>query len=109
MTETYEDKFKFSVEFVKRWGNLAVRLGLIESTGGIGADYYAWNDRIRFSVDAWNFNSKEPHNENAHAKATVTYSVNKPHLRERRVRQLPEQGPGAWLCRERACASTTRT
>jgi phospholipid/cholesterol/gamma-HCH transport system substrate-binding protein len=75
VTETYEDKFKFSVEFVKRWGNLAVRLGLIESTGGIGADYYAWGDKVKFSLDAWNFNSEEPHNENTHAKATVAYSI----------------------------------
>ncbi len=77
VTETYEDKFKFSVEFVKRWGNLALRLGIIESTGGIAADYYVWNDRIKFSVDAWNFNSKEPHNENSHAKGTVTYGLSK--------------------------------
>lgn len=77
VTETYEDKFKFSLEFAKRWGNLALRLGMIESTGGIGADYYALDDRIKFGIDAWNFNSKEPGNENAHLKATATYSVNK--------------------------------
>ncbi len=76
VTETYEDKFKFSVEFVKRWGNLALRLGIIESTGGIGADYYILSDKVKFSLDAWNFNSKEPHNENSHMKATVNYSVN---------------------------------
>jgi phospholipid/cholesterol/gamma-HCH transport system substrate-binding protein len=72
--ETYEDKFKFSVEFVKRWGNLAARMGLIESTGGIAADYYAFNDKLKFSLDAWNFNSTEPHNEKTHMKATVSYS-----------------------------------
>jgi phospholipid/cholesterol/gamma-HCH transport system substrate-binding protein len=77
VTETYEDEFKFSLEFVKRWGNLAVRLGLIESTGGLGADYYAFNDRIKFSLDAWNFNSDEPRNENTHMKATATFSLNK--------------------------------
>ena len=60
VTETYEDKLKFSIEFVKRWGNLAARLGIIESSGGVGADYYAFNDKIKFSVDAWNFNSDEP-------------------------------------------------
>lgn len=76
VTETYEDKFKFSLQFVKRWGNLAARLGLTQSTGGVGADYYTWNDKIRFSLDAWNFNSHEPHNENTHMKATVNYKVN---------------------------------
>jgi len=76
-TETHEDQFKFSLEFAKRWGNLALRLGLIESTGGIGADYFAFDDRIKFSFDAWNFNSTEPGNENAHLKATVNYMLNK--------------------------------
>jgi phospholipid/cholesterol/gamma-HCH transport system substrate-binding protein len=76
VTETYEEKLKFSIEFVKRWGNLAARLGLIESVGGIAADYYAFNDKVKFSLDAWNFNSKEPHNEKTHMKATLNYSVN---------------------------------
>jgi phospholipid/cholesterol/gamma-HCH transport system substrate-binding protein len=75
VTETYEDKFKFSLEFAKRWGNLAVRLGLIESTGGVGADYFAFDDRIKFSLDSWNYNSKEPGNENAHVKATANIGL----------------------------------
>lgn len=77
VTDTYEDKFKFSIEFAKRWGNLALRLGLIESTGGIAADYYALDDKFKFSLDAWNFNSKEPNNENAHLKATAAYKLGK--------------------------------
>lgn len=77
VTETYEEEFKFSLEFVKRWGNLAIRLGLIESTGGVGADYYAFSDRVKFSLDAWNFSSDEPHNENTHMKASVNYRLNK--------------------------------
>jgi phospholipid/cholesterol/gamma-HCH transport system substrate-binding protein len=77
VTESFEDKFKFSIEFAKRWGNLAVRLGLIESTGGVGADYFLFSDRLKFSVDAWSFNSKEPGNENAHVKASVNLGLNK--------------------------------
>ena len=77
VTETYQDKFKFSIEFAKRWGNLALRLGIIESTGGIGADYFAFDDRFKFSLDSWNYNSKEPGNENAHLKATANYSLGK--------------------------------
>jgi phospholipid/cholesterol/gamma-HCH transport system substrate-binding protein len=76
--DTYDYKFKFSLEFAKRWGNLGMRAGLIESTGGVGADYYAWNDKIKFSLDAWNFsstNDQEPNNKNAHLKATVNYNV----------------------------------
>src|SRR5574341_34914 len=77
VTERYEDELKFSVEFAKRWGNLALRIGLIESTGGIGADFYAFDDRFKFSIDAWNFNSKELNNENTHLKATAAYSLGK--------------------------------
>jgi phospholipid/cholesterol/gamma-HCH transport system substrate-binding protein len=77
VTETYEDKFKFSLEFAKRWGNLALRLGLIESSGGMGADYFAFDDRLKFSVDSWNFSSREPGNENAHLKATASYTLGK--------------------------------
>lgn len=75
--ETYEDKFAFSIEFVKRWGNLAMRLGIIESTGGAGVDYYAFDDRLKFSLESWNFNSKQPKNENAHMKATASYGLSK--------------------------------
>ena len=76
-TDTYENKFLFSLLFVKRWGNLALRLGLMESTGGLGAEYYMLDDKIKFSVDAWNFASKEPGNENTHMKTTVSYYLNK--------------------------------
>jgi phospholipid/cholesterol/gamma-HCH transport system substrate-binding protein len=76
-TDSYEDKFRLSLLFVKRWGSLGLRLGLMESTGGLGAEYYALDDKIKFSLDAWNFSSKEPGNENTHLKATATYSVNK--------------------------------
>ncbi len=77
VTETFEDKLKFSLEFAKRYGDLAFRMGLIESTGGVGADYFAFDDRFKFSLDAWNSNSHEVGNERSHMKATVNYSLNK--------------------------------
>ncbi len=76
-TDSYEDKLRFSLLFVKRWGNLALRLGLMESTGGIGGEYYVLDDKIKFSLDAWNFSSNEPGNEHAHLKATATYYLGK--------------------------------
>jgi phospholipid/cholesterol/gamma-HCH transport system substrate-binding protein len=77
VTENYQDKYEFTAEFAKRWGNLALRLGLIESTGGVGADYFALDDRLKFSVDAFNFNSTEPDNEHAHLRVTANYGLNK--------------------------------
>jgi phospholipid/cholesterol/gamma-HCH transport system substrate-binding protein len=74
-TETYEDRFKFSLMFAKRWGDAVLRVGLIESTGGIGGDYFLFGDKMKVSVDAWNFNSKEPQNTNTHLKGTVNYML----------------------------------
>ncbi len=75
VNETYEDRFRFSIMLAKRWGSLALRLGIIESKGGIGGDLFAFNDRLKLSVDAWNFNSKEPGNENSHMKATMNFNI----------------------------------
>jgi phospholipid/cholesterol/gamma-HCH transport system substrate-binding protein len=75
--ETYKDKLKFSILFAKRWGNLAIRMGIMESEGGAGADWYAFDDRVKFSIDSWNFNSKEPNNLNTHVKATASWAINK--------------------------------
>ena len=77
VSETYRDKLKFSLEFAKRWGNLAIRMGILESEGGIGGDLFAFDDRVKFSLDAWNFNSKEPNNLNTHMKATATWHITK--------------------------------
>jgi phospholipid/cholesterol/gamma-HCH transport system substrate-binding protein len=76
VNETYEDKMLFSLEFAKRYGNLAFRMGLIESKGGAGGDFFAFDDKLKFSLDFWNFNSSEPHNERVHAKATVNAYLN---------------------------------
>ncbi len=77
ITETYEDKLLFSLEFAKRYGNLAFRMGLIESKGGVGGDLFALDDRVKLSVDFWNFNSTEPHNERVHAKGTANVFLSK--------------------------------
>ncbi len=77
VTESYEDKLLFSLEFAKRYGNLAFRMGLIESKGGVGGDLFAFDDRVKFSLDFWNFNSTEPHNERVHAKAAANVFLSK--------------------------------
>ena len=51
-TDTYEDRFRFSLLFVKRWGNLAVSMGLMESTGGIWGAYLPLDRKIKYSIDA---------------------------------------------------------
>jgi phospholipid/cholesterol/gamma-HCH transport system substrate-binding protein len=50
-----EQTVSFSLEFAKRFGPAAVRVGLIESSGGAGADLYLLDDRLKLSVDVYQF------------------------------------------------------
>ncbi len=63
VTETsVEDRnsFKFSLQFIKRVYNLAFRLGIFESTGGVALDFYLLRDRIHLGTEFFDF-SKEYH------------------------------------------------
>jgi len=54
---TDENKIYFNAMLGKRFDNLLVRGGIIESTGGLGADYFLDKDRIKLSADIYDFNS----------------------------------------------------
>jgi len=45
------DNVKFGFQYVRRWGPLALRGGIIESLAGFGLDLFAFNDRVSFGVD----------------------------------------------------------
>jgi phospholipid/cholesterol/gamma-HCH transport system substrate-binding protein len=68
-----ERQLKFSALFAKRFGDLDLRIGLMENTFGLGADYLFLNDAVRLSLDAWDFNSDDPLNPQARLKATARY------------------------------------
>jgi len=51
-----ESRFTYSLQGGQRFGGFVPRAGLIESTFGAGLDYYAWNDRLAFSLDAFDIN-----------------------------------------------------
>lgn len=56
------NKISFSAQLAKRWDNLVLRGGLIESTGGIGLDYYLWDDRFQLMFEAFDFDPDDsPH------------------------------------------------
>lgn len=50
---------KFSAQFAKRFYWLTLRFGVIESTGGIGADAHFFDDALSLKVDAFNFSVAE--------------------------------------------------
>ena len=62
---TYKNRLKFSAQIAKRWNDLILRGGLIESTGGFGIDYFLWDDRVKLSFDAFDLGS----DDRAHLKA----------------------------------------
>lgn len=63
--KTEKDRLKFSAQLARRWDNLILRGGIIESKGGFGADYFLWDDRIKVYLDAFDFGS----DDRAHLKA----------------------------------------
>ncbi|MBI5894177.1 MAG: MCE family protein [Deltaproteobacteria bacterium] len=68
-----EDSIKFSAQIAKRFHDVTVRGGLIESTGGFGADYHLLNDKLKFTFEAFDFDKKR----NPRLKAAATYSIGK--------------------------------
>ncbi len=67
-----KDQLRFNLQFGKRWYWFQVRFGLFESTGGIATDFYAFKDRVKLSVEAFDFESKSPIRRTAHVKTYVS-------------------------------------
>jgi phospholipid/cholesterol/gamma-HCH transport system substrate-binding protein len=61
-----KDELKYSLQFIKRVWNFGVRLGMFESTGGVGLDYLPWGEDLTLSTELFDFGRD---NDNAHWKA----------------------------------------
>lgn len=48
-------KYRFTFQMEKRWGDFSFRLGLKENGGGVGATYYAFDDKLQIQADAFDF------------------------------------------------------
>ena len=71
-TEKWErDELLFTAQIGKRFKNIALRGGIFESTGGVGVDYFTFNDNLQLTFEAFDFNS----DENAHLKAYAEYRL----------------------------------
>ncbi|MBS1985252.1 MAG: MCE family protein [Bdellovibrionales bacterium] len=63
-TETNDrSALKYSVQFIKRIDDASFRLGLFESTGGVGADYYFFRDRLQITAELFDLGREDdrPH------------------------------------------------
>jgi len=67
---------RVNAELGKRYGNLALRGGIIESTFGVGTDYYLFNDNLKLSFDAFDFNHDNDYRDDkAQLKLGADYTI----------------------------------
>jgi phospholipid/cholesterol/gamma-HCH transport system substrate-binding protein len=59
-TKTHEQKLTFSLQMAKRYGPVAFRVGVIESSGGVGSDLHLFDDRLQVSVSIYQFSRPFP-------------------------------------------------
>jgi phospholipid/cholesterol/gamma-HCH transport system substrate-binding protein len=53
----YLDRVKFNALFAKNFYDFTIKGGVMENSGGVGADYHMFKRRLRLSVDAFDFTS----------------------------------------------------
>jgi len=64
-----------SAQLGKRYNNLLFRLGIIESTGGTGVDYFLLDDRLRLAFDLYDFNAvNDIRGEQAHLNFSFSFT-----------------------------------
>jgi len=71
-----KDKTYITAELGKRYDNVLLRGGIIDSTGGVGIDYFMDKDKIRLSGEVYDFNAvNDIRGSNAHARVQATYQM----------------------------------
>jgi len=73
--KNHEDaKLLFSAQYGRRYNDLLFRIGVIESTGGVGVDYFMFNDKAKISFEAYDFNAvNDVRGDKAHLKLMARY------------------------------------
>ncbi len=73
--EVIERKIEFTAQFAKRFEDFVLRVGMLENTFGIGADYFLNNDRVKIGFNVWDFNADEAYADSAHMKIGVDFRI----------------------------------
>ena len=69
-----KDKIYINAEYAKRFDNLLLRGGIIETTGGVGIDYYLNKDRLILSSEIYDFNAvNDIRGNNPHLNIAAKY------------------------------------
>ncbi len=67
-----------SAQYGKDFGNVRVRGGIIDSTGGFGADYFMLNKKLKFSLESFDFNAyNDVRGDKVHLKSYLAYTMKK--------------------------------
>ncbi len=72
-SDSFTNKLKFSAQVAKKFSGLTLRGGVIESTGGVGAEYEVIRDRLTVGLDAYDFARKK--GQPPHLKAFGNYDI----------------------------------
>jgi phospholipid/cholesterol/gamma-HCH transport system substrate-binding protein len=71
--EKIESEVEFTAQYAKRFDDIALRIGLMESTFGAGADYFFNSDAGRVKFDIWDLGADEARADKAHARLGIDY------------------------------------
>lgn len=66
--KTYHNQLKFNLIFAKNFYDLTVRGGIMENSGGVGFDYTVWNQKLKFTLDLFDFT-------NLNVRTQVQYNI----------------------------------
>lgn len=72
-TDTVEAGIELTAQFARRFDNTVLRGGITESTFGIGADRFMFNDKLKLTFDAWDFRRTEHKAVNPHVRLGADY------------------------------------
>jgi phospholipid/cholesterol/gamma-HCH transport system substrate-binding protein len=61
----------FNAEIAKRYRDIVLRGGILESAGGVGVDYLTFNDKLKLSFEAFDFSQ----NRRTHLKTWAEYQL----------------------------------
>ncbi|MDR0746983.1 MAG: MlaD family protein [Helicobacteraceae bacterium] len=63
-----------SAQLGKRYGDLLLRAGLLRGTGGAGVDYFTLSDRLKLTLEAYDFNAiHDIRGDKAHLRASLRF------------------------------------
>lgn len=70
--EVKKAAIRFNAQMAKRWNQAQLRFGLFESSGGLAGDYYLWDDRLRLTLEAFDWDSNSYIRRSAHIKSYLS-------------------------------------